>query len=226
MLASLISHQITFEELLGTKIPGHSGHQSCQQPHWKAHSLTPPVLKVDRPAMKHIKDGVRNHIASNADGVSWAVWRPELPTHLLIKHPLKYRNFYLYSAVSPVCYDNVSIRIYSYSSWCIKLPVSFSIWSKLQHEFSLLVKYLYGLKQKPEYGMVSNISNLVLPVHLLIKGGIEEFPTHTHTHACTLKMGEKAPISPSTPLHHTAFPFSLKIWFISDMEAKGPRTLL
>lgn len=80
--------------------------------------------------------------------------------------PLKYRHFYLYSAVSPICYDNISIRIYSHSSWCIKLSVSFSIWSKLQYEFSLLVKYLYGLKQKPEYGIVSNISNLL----------------HTHTH--------------------------------------------
>lgn len=82
--------------------------------------------------------------------------------------PLKYRHFYLYSAVSPICYDNISIRIYSHSSWCIKLSVSFSIWSKLQYEFSLLVKYLYGLKQKPEYGIVSNISNLL--------------HTHTHTH--------------------------------------------
>lgn len=75
--------------------------------------------------------------------------------------PLKYRLFYLYSAVSPICYDNISIRIYSHSSWCIKLSISFSIWSKLQYEFSLLVKYLYGLKQKPEYGIVSNISKLL-----------------------------------------------------------------
>lgn len=114
--------------------------------------------------------------------------------------PLKYRNFYLYSAVSPICYDNISIRIYSYSSWCIKLSISFSIWSKLQYELSLLVKYLYGLKQKPEYGIISNINNLLLPVHLLTKLRIEEFPgTHLpYTH--TSEMGGNVPIPPSSSI--------------------------
>lgn len=205
MLASLLSHQIAFGELLGDKSLGHSNHQNCSQSHWKVHDLTPPVLKVDRPATRHIKGCVRNHITSNAIlflGKSEDFsGQSHQPISFPNQAPLKYRNFYLYSAVSPICYDNISIRIYSYSSWCIKLSISFSIWSKLQYEFSLLVKYLYGLKQKPEYGIVSNVGNL-LPVHLLTKLGIAEFPgtppPHFPPHPPT--MGEKVLICPSTSI--------------------------
>jgi len=101
--------------------------------------------------MRHVKGCVRNHVTSNAavlllgksEDFSGQIYQSiSFPSQA----PLKYRNFYLYSAVSPICYDNISIRIYSHSSGCIKLSISFTIGSKLQYEFSLLVKYLYGLK--------------------------------------------------------------------------------
>lgn len=136
------------------------------------------------------------------------------PLVFLIEH-LWNTQIYLYSAVSPICYDNISIRIYSYSSWCIKLPISFSIRSKLQYEFSLLVKYLYGLKQKPEYGIISNISHLLLPVHLLTKLGIEELPgTHTPLHTEDGRKGAHLALQ----LHYTAQ------YFPSHLRSDSPQT--
>lgn len=59
----------------------------------------------------------------------------------------KYVSIFIYldPAVSPVGYNDVSIWIHCYTCWSIKLPVSFSIWAKLQHEFTLLIKHLYEI---------------------------------------------------------------------------------
>lgn len=49
---------------------------------------------------------------------------------------------HLYSAVTPVSYDDVSIGVHSHASGGIELAIAFTMWAKFKQELSICIVHL------------------------------------------------------------------------------------
>lgn len=55
---------------------------------------------------------------------------------------------HLYSAVAPVCHNDVPIDIHGHSSGSVELTVAFTVGAKFQQKFSLCVEHLHNKDEK------------------------------------------------------------------------------